>query len=150
MKRWLTAGALTVAILSLAWGAQAQTNADSNPANPLITDKGRFRPLVLIAPSTQETAYRHLKQRINDTQAQFRAREMLLYTVVGSEGTRHGQPMTRYETAALLDALDVDPRQGVTTILIGKDGQESSAARRGRHPADLRHHRPHADAARRR
>ncbi|WP_239496352.1 DUF4174 domain-containing protein [Salinicola peritrichatus] len=130
MKHWLMAGALLAGTLFVL-GAQAQAQEGGNPANPLITDKGRFRPLIVVTPSAQEPAYRHLRQQLDETQAQFEQREMLLYTVEGSEGTRHGQPMTRYETAALLDALDVDPSQGVTTILVGKDGGKKVQQRGG-------------------
>lgn len=117
MKRWLIAAALAGSALA-AFGAQAQTGA----ANPFVTDKWQFRPLILITPDAQSAAYRELRDQIEHTQAQFDDREMLLYTVEDGEGTRRGKPMTAYETRALLDALDVDPNQGVTVILVGKDG----------------------------
>ncbi|OLO02710.1 MULTISPECIES: DUF4174 domain-containing protein [Salinicola] len=121
MKRWLMTGAL-VAGAFLANGATAQADGGNDPANPLITDKWNFRPLIVVTPDPGQPAYRHLRQQLDDTRNQFADRDMLLYTVEGDSGTRHGQPMTPYETRALLDALGVNPDQGVTTILVGKDG----------------------------
>ncbi|KAA0017460.1 DUF4174 domain-containing protein [Salinicola corii] len=120
MKHWLMTGVL-MAGASFATGASAQANGN-DPANPLITDKWNFRPLIVVTPDAGQPAYRHLRQQLDRTQAQFDDRDMLLYTIEGESGTRHGRPMTAYETKALLDAVDVSPEQGVTTILIGKDG----------------------------
>ncbi|WP_245392763.1 DUF4174 domain-containing protein [Salinicola halimionae] len=127
MKRWLRNGALVAGTLFVtsamfAASAQTQSNDGKNPANPLITDKWNFRPLILVTPDAEQPAYRHLRQQLDETQDQFTDRDMLLYTVEGNSGTRHGQPMTPYETQALLEALGVSPDQGVTTILVGKDG----------------------------
>lgn len=120
MKSWLITSALMAGAL-FATGANAQSGG-SDPANPLITDKWNFRPLILVTPDAQQPAYRHLRQQLDATQDQFEDRDMLLYTIEGDSGTRHGQPMTPYETQALLDALGVSTDQGVTTILVGKDG----------------------------
>ena len=127
MKRWLMAGALMAGAF-LATNAvfaaddAARPDGGKNPANPLITDKWNFRPLVVVTPDAGQPAYRHLRQQLEETRGAFTDRDMLLYTVEGDSGTRHGQPMTPYETRALLEALGVSPDQGVTTILVGKDG----------------------------
>ncbi|WP_110667863.1 DUF4174 domain-containing protein [Salinicola halophilus] len=122
MKRWLILAALAVGVFGIG-NAQAQTaDQRANAANPLITDKWQFRPLVLITPSADAPAYRALREQLAQTESQFRDREMMLYTVEGGEGMRHGKPMTPYETQALLDALDVEADQGVTLVLVGKDG----------------------------
>jgi hypothetical protein len=127
MKRWLMAGALVAgaffaASALFAAAAEAQSAGGKDAANPLITDKWNFRPLIVVTPDAEQPAYRHLRQQLGATQDQFADRDMLLYTVEGDSGTRHGQPMTPYETRALLEALGVRPDQGVTTILVGKDG----------------------------
>ncbi|WP_342593895.1 DUF4174 domain-containing protein [Salinicola lusitanus] len=120
MKNWLMTGVLMAGV-SFATGASAQANGN-DPANPLITDKWNFRPLIVVTPDAGQPAYRHLRQQLDRTQEQFDDRDMVLYTVEGDSGTRHGRPMTAYETRALLDAVGVSPTQGVTTILVGKDG----------------------------
>ncbi|WP_245391810.1 DUF4174 domain-containing protein [Salinicola aestuarinus] len=128
MKRWWIMAAVAAAAIG-AWSAQAQADAkpqattpSTDAANPLITDKWQFRPLILVTPSAEAPAYRALREQLAQTDTQFRDREMLLYTVENGEGTRHGKPMTPYETRALLDALGVDAHQGVTLVLVGKDG----------------------------
>jgi|GEM_PF-315876 len=127
MKRWLMTGALVTSAffaagVFFAASAEAQSGEGNDPANPLITDKWNFRPLIVVTPDAGQPAYQHLRQQLDESRDQFADRDMLLYTVEGNSGMRHGQPMTPYETQALLEALGVSPNQGVTTILVGKDG----------------------------
>ncbi|KFF47641.1 hypothetical protein GY26_19115 [Gammaproteobacteria bacterium MFB021] len=121
MKVWKIA-TLVLAAATLIGNAQAQSAKGADPANPLITDRWQFRPLIVVTPDAQAPAYRDLRRQLAASQAQFDEREMLLYTVEGDQGTRHGVAMTPYETRALIEALGVDPSRGVTTILMGKDG----------------------------
>ncbi|WP_251978776.1 DUF4174 domain-containing protein [Salinicola avicenniae] len=102
--------------------SSASADGGKDPANPLITDRGQFRPLILITPNETQPAYRELRQQLEASRDAFEARDMLLYTIEGDHGTRLGQDMTPYETQALLQALDIDPANGVTTVLVGKDG----------------------------
>lgn len=96
--------------------------ATENPANPLITDRGLFRPLIIIAASAADTDYRRMRERLEARQAAFEEREMLLYTVTDGHGERAGKPMTEAETGALVEAMDIDPQGPTTVILVGKDG----------------------------
>ncbi|GHB24719.1 DUF4174 domain-containing protein [Salinicola rhizosphaerae] len=122
MKAWIMTGALLAGAF-IAGGAGAQADeGQQNPANPLVTDKWNFRPLIILTPDPHAPAYQHLRAQLERSQDQFDSRDMVLYTIEGTQGTRHGQPMTAYETDALVKALGVSPDQGVTTVLVGKDG----------------------------
>ncbi len=96
--------------------------AAENPANPLVTDRGLFRPLIIVAPNAADPELRRMQERLGARQAAFEEREMLLYTVAGDYGERAGKPMTDAEIRALLEALGIDSQGPMTVILVGKDG----------------------------
>ncbi|MDW5378325.1 DUF4174 domain-containing protein [Halomonas sp. HP20-15] len=100
----------------------AHAAAAENPANPLVTDRGLFRPLIIVAPSAADPDFRRMRERLATRQAAFDQREMLLYTIAGDYGERAGKPMTDAEVSALLEAMDVDTQGPTTVILVGKDG----------------------------
>lgn len=109
--------ALLLVVLPLLGAAQA-----ADPANPLITDHGMFRPLVIVSPQRDNDDYQHMRTQLRSSRAKFQARDMVLYRVEKGQGYRNDEPMTRFETRALLKALSLDGDVPLTTALIGKDG----------------------------
>lgn len=97
-------------------------SAAENPANPLITDRGLFRPLIIVAPDGDALAYRRMLEDLAQRREAFEERKMLLYTIAGGRGRRAGKPMTDTETHAVLEALDVPATAPLTVILVGLDG----------------------------
>ncbi|WP_136068864.1 DUF4174 domain-containing protein [Modicisalibacter radicis] len=96
--------------------------AAENPANPLITDRGLFRPLIVVADSADDPDFQRMLARLETRRAAFEEREMLLYTLAGGRGERAGRPMTEAEVGALVEAMKLDPQGPTTVILVGKDG----------------------------
>ncbi|MCK0713879.1 DUF4174 domain-containing protein [Chromohalobacter sarecensis] len=94
----------------------------ADPANPLITDHGLFRPLVIVSPQRDNDAYQRMQTQFKTSRAKFQARDMVLYRVENGQGYRNDEPMTRFETQALLKALALGDDAPLTTVLIGKDG----------------------------
>ncbi|OLO10377.1 hypothetical protein BTW10_15140 [Chromohalobacter japonicus] len=94
----------------------------ADPANPLITDHGLFRPLVIVSPQRDDDDYQRMRTQLRASHAKFEARDMVLYRVENGQGYRNDEPMTRFETQALLKALTLDDDASLTTVLIGKDG----------------------------
>ncbi|MGC3871683.1 DUF4174 domain-containing protein [Halomonas sp. GXIMD04776] len=110
-------------ICLIVWSLAVPTTfAADNPANPLITDRGKFRPLILVTPSIEHDAYVRMREQLQRHRAEFDDRRMMLYSVEDGNGHRTGRPMTRFETEALLEALEVDPQGPMTVILVGYDG----------------------------
>ncbi|WP_227367668.1 DUF4174 domain-containing protein [Halomonas sp. M20] len=96
--------------------------AADNPANPLITDRGKFRPLILVTPSIDNDDYVQMREQLQHHREEFDDRHMVLYSVEDGIGHRTGRPMTRFETEALLEALEIDPQGPMKVILVGYDG----------------------------
>lgn len=127
MTQRLSCVHLLVGLLTwLSLGVTSSAMATENPANPLITDRGKFRPLILVAPSLDDADYLRMRSRLDERQAAFAERKMVLYSVAGTRegnsGQRAGQPMTEFENRALLEALEVDTQGPLTVILVGMDG----------------------------
>ncbi|MCM5705174.1 DUF4174 domain-containing protein [Larsenimonas salina] len=104
-------------------GALMSFNAlAASPANPLVSDQWRARPLVLVTPSAGNQGYQRMRRLISNQQTAFDERDMVLYTIENGIGQRNGAGMTTAETEAILEDLDVKPDGALTVILIGKDG----------------------------
>ena len=121
MSRRLVSRLLIATLLSLG-GLVGTTSAADNPANPLITDRGMFRPLILVAPSLDDADYQRMREALQRHREEFDDRQMVLYSVESGQGHRAGRPMTKFETRALLDALEVNPQGPMRVILVGYDG----------------------------
>lgn len=103
----------------------APAPAAAEAGNPLSAERWRMRPLVVVAPSADEPVLRRLEGELQapGAQAAFDEREMVLYKVVGGQGSRDGQPLAAAQTRALLSALDLaSPPATTTVLLVGKDG----------------------------
>ncbi len=109
----VAAGLLTLAA-SAAW-------ADDNP---LLEDRWKARPLVIVAPSADDPLVKKVDAALQRTveREAFIEREMVLYRVVDGAGSRNGRAMSETQTRALLSALAVDATGPATLLLVGKDG----------------------------
>lgn len=93
---------------------------------PLALDLGKFRPLVVIAPSTADPILRGLNEALKDpaTQAGFKERNLVLYSVAGMVGKRDDKFLEQQTTMALIRELSLGARNGTQVVLMGKDGEK--------------------------
>ncbi|ART64703.1 hypothetical protein B9H00_09870 [Kushneria marisflavi] len=103
-------------------GGGAQAGEINPAANPLLADKWQSRPLVVVTPSADNPDYERMRGIIETQRDAFNDREMVLYTVENGDGMKDGQALTKIETDAMLDALGLNARGPLTTVLVGKDG----------------------------
>lgn len=92
--------------------------------NPLEAERWKTRPVVVVVAQPGDPLLARLRATLGETAAReaFREREMVLYTVVAGEGRRNDQPLEQAQTAALLQALQLDARGPSAFVLVGKDG----------------------------
>jgi hypothetical protein len=120
---------LFVAIATMV--AATGTSATPNNSNPLMAERWKTRPVVIIAPSTTDpllTGQQDVLQ-LPANQAALRKREMVVYTVVGDLAQRDGEPLSADQARALRKALDVKDGAPATVFLVGKDGGTKMARR---------------------
>jgi len=117
MKLLPLVGLATLLLAGVAATAQA---AD----NPLLAERWKTRPLILVAPTADDPQVSRLREELAQpaNREAFVEREMVLYTVAGTAGSRNDQPLRPEQTLALLKALDARPGQPATLYLVGKDG----------------------------
>ncbi|RKD84369.1 DUF4174 domain-containing protein [Kushneria marisflavi] len=118
MKQWFMPALLAAALT----GGGAQAGEINPAANPLLADKWQSRPLVVVTPSADNPDYERMRGIIETQRDAFNDREMVLYTVENGDGMKDGQALTKIETDAMLDALGLNARGPLTTVLVGKDG----------------------------
>jgi hypothetical protein len=114
-------------VLMTAGGAAAANQSD----NPLMADRWKTRPVVIIAPSTTDpllTGQQDVLQ-LPANQAALKKREMVVYTVVGDLAQRDGARLPVEQARALRKALDVKDNAPATVFLVGKDGGTKMARR---------------------
>jgi hypothetical protein len=94
--------------------------------SPLDMDKGRARPLIVIAPSTVDPTWVSLKKSLEepDNKQAFTERNMVLYTVLNLMGQREGKDLGPQDTAALIRSLKLGAGSKSKVILVGKDGEK--------------------------
>ncbi|MGF6525328.1 DUF4174 domain-containing protein [Variovorax sp. PvP013] len=119
---WTLAIAFALAPLWLAPAFAAPASAAGD--NPLVAERWKTRPVVLVVPSQDDPLLRRVRAALRETATReaFRDREMVLYTVVAGRGSRDDQPLTERQTRALLAALGLDAKGAPTFVLVGKDG----------------------------
>ena len=103
--------------------AGASLWAGATDANPLVAEQWRTRPLV-VAPSAQHPLPAGLQAQLRQASVRgaFQERDMVLFTVIGGQGRRDGQPLTAGQTSGLLQALNLTASAPATALLVGKDG----------------------------
>lgn len=93
-------------------------------ANPLTAERWKARPVVLVVAQDGDALLTKVRAALAQTAAReaFRERDMVLYTVVAGAGRRNDQALEAAQTAALLEALQLDARGPSSFVLVGKDG----------------------------
>ncbi len=98
--------------------------AAAAPENPLVAERWKTRPIVVVVPTGQDALLRRIESALarTATREAFIDREMVLYTVVAGVGRRDGKPLGAAATRAMLAALGVAADAPATFLLVGKDG----------------------------
>lgn len=95
--------------------------------NPLELDRGKFRPLVIVARADADPTLVNLRKALEEpaNKQAFEQRNMVLYTIVGITGKRDGKDLEPQSTMSLIRGLKpgmiIDKAK---VILIGKDGEK--------------------------
>ncbi|MHC6225041.1 DUF4174 domain-containing protein [Pseudomonas sp. X10] len=112
---------LTLAALFIVAGPVLAADSDA----PLAQELGKSRPLVIIAPSTADPTLRGLNEALKDpaTQAAFKERNLVLFSVAGMIGKREDKNLEQQTTMALIRELKLGASKGTKVILVGKDGE---------------------------
>lgn len=113
---------LTFATLLAIAGPLFAADGDS----PLAVDKGKSRPLIVIAPSTVDPAWVSLKKALEEPAGKqgFSERNLVLYTVLNTMGQRDGKDLDPQSTMALIRSLKLGAGAQTKIILVGKDGEK--------------------------
>lgn len=113
---------LTIATLLAAASPLFAADSDS----PLNQDRGKARPLIVIAPSTVDPTLVNLQKALKepDNKKGFEERNMVLYTVINTIGQRDGKSLDAQATMALIRELKLGASTGTKVILVGKDGEK--------------------------
>lgn len=118
---------LAAAVMSSTAAMAAGNNVD----NPLMAERWKTRPVVIVAPTTTDpllTGQQDILQ-LPANQAALKDREMVVYTVVGDVARRDGEPLSAAQARGLRMALDVKDNAPATVFLVGKDGGTKMARR---------------------
>ncbi len=112
---------LTLATLLAVAGPLYAADSDA----PLAKELGKARPLVVIAPSSADPTLRGLEEALKDstTQAGFKERNLVLYSVANMMGKREDKNLEQQTTMALIRELKLGASKGTKVILVGKDGE---------------------------
>jgi hypothetical protein len=104
--------------------AGASFVAGATDANPLVAEQWRTRPLLVVAPSAQHPLITSVQAQLRQAEWRdaFQERDMVLFTVIGGEGRRDGQPLSEDQTRGLLQAVKLKAGSSAAVFLIGKDG----------------------------
>ncbi len=95
---------------------------------PLAQERGRFRPLIIIASSSVDPTLVSLKKNLDEpsNKEAFAKRDMVLYTIINTIGQRNGRDMDAQSTMALIRELKLGAQASgqAQVILVGKDGEK--------------------------
>lgn len=95
---------------------------------PLAQERGRTRPLIIIANSSVDSTLTTMKKQLDEpaNKEGFAKRSMVLYTIVGLAGQRNGKEMDAQSTMALIRELKLGvlDKEQAQVILVGKDGEK--------------------------
>ncbi|MCI3945353.1 hypothetical protein K0038_02392 [Pseudomonas syringae] len=113
---------LTLATLLVAAGSALAADSDS----PLAQERGKSRPLIIIAPSTVDPTLVNLKKALDEpaNREAFAQRNMVLFTVINTIGERNGKTLDAQSTMALIRELKLGAGAQTKVILVGKDGEK--------------------------
>ncbi|MHC8352027.1 DUF4174 domain-containing protein [Pseudomonas sp. RT4P38] len=113
---------LTLTTLLAFTGPLFAANGDS----PLDMDKGRARPLIVIASSTVDPVWVGLKKSLADPAYKegVAQRNIRVYTVLNMFGQLDGKDLGQQDTMALIRSLKLGAGALPKVILVGKDGEK--------------------------
>ncbi|WP_447802288.1 DUF4174 domain-containing protein [Pseudomonas serbica] len=113
---------LTLATLLAIAGPLFAADGDS----PLDIDKGRARPLIVIASSTVDPVWVNLKKSLEDpaNKQGVAERNIRVYSVLNMSGQLDGKDLGQQDTMALIRALKLGAGALPKVILMGKDGEK--------------------------
>jgi hypothetical protein len=115
---------LTLAILFAVASPLLAADGDT----PLAQERGKSRPLIIIASSSVDPTLVSLKKNLDEpaNKEAFAKRDMVLYTIVNTIGQRNGKDMDAQSTMALIRDLKLgaQTRNEAQVILVGKDGEK--------------------------
>ena len=113
---------LTLATLLAVVGPVLAADSDS----PLAQDRGKNRPLIVIAPSSADPTLVNLKKSLDepDNKKAVQERNIVLYTVIGLTGERDGKNLDPQPTMALIRELKMGASKDTKVVLIGRDGEQ--------------------------
>ena len=113
---------LTLATLLAVVGPVLAADSDS----PLAQERGKTRPLIVIAPSSADPTLVNLKKSLDepDNKKAVQERNIVLFTVVGLTGQRDGKDMGTQDTMALIRELKLGASKDTNVVLVGKDGEK--------------------------
>ncbi|MBD8495390.1 DUF4174 domain-containing protein [Pseudomonas syringae] len=117
---------LTLATLLLVAAPVLAADSDT----PLAQDRGKSRPLVIIAPKADDPTLVNIRKVLDEpaNREAFNQRNMVLYTLVGLEGKRNDKPLDTQATMALIREFSQGAGGKTRVILIGKDGEKKMDA----------------------
>lgn len=121
-----TAGDLIVPLPVIPFAAALLMMVGSAQAagNPLLAERVRSRPLVLVAASDADPVAADFTASlaVPGARAALAERQVVVFRVIGGHGEREGRPLDPAVTGALLAALGVPISGPATILLVGKDG----------------------------
>lgn len=94
--------------------------------SPLEQDRGKSRPLIIVARTPADSTLATLKTALDDPaiQQRFKDRNIVLYRIIGISGQRDGKDLETQSTMSLIRGLKpgmiIDDAK---VFLIGKDGE---------------------------
>lgn len=121
----LGAGLACAASLAVPDSAAAgAAGVSAQDANPLLAERWKSRPLVIVAPSTTDPTLVKMQDILQTpaNQAAFKERQMVLYVVVGDRARRDDAWLSADQARAIRKAMDVAPDAPATVLLVGMDG----------------------------
>ncbi|NYE22431.1 DUF4174 domain-containing protein [Pigmentiphaga litoralis] len=97
---------------------------NTNGANPLVAERWKTRPLVIVAPSATDPTLVRMQDILQTpaNQAAFKERQMVLYVVVGDRARRDDAWLSADQARAIRGAMDVAADAPATVLLVGLDG----------------------------
>lgn len=110
--------------VTVGFGVAALLAAAAVDRNPLLAERWKTRPVVVVVPTAQDPLLKKIETAIEETAVReaFLDRDMVLYTVVAGEGSRDKRPLAPDQTHALLKVLNLKASGPAAFVLVGKDG----------------------------
>lgn len=111
----------SLSVMLILFGSSAFADSEYNP---LMADRWKHRPLVVIANSNNDPMLQSIYQLLKDPaiQADFDDRAMVLYALTPEKATRNGEDIEPTEAQAILNTFQQTQPYKPTAYLVGLDG----------------------------